>query len=181
MVLLETEQLVESAGVVTRSAPLNFVNPSTEVNVGIWLLFVGATAFLGLRLWCKLDRRTGLWWDDHILVAAWVSAASPSFSTSRDQPGRYQVILTRLPPSDDTPRYQHPHKCRVRYGVCQERLGRPDAHPRLDIVLPHHHRPNLEQDGLRRDPAEDHGVVAKMGPLAYNLHPQHLHGRPALH
>lgn len=62
---------VGSAGVMRSS--IQFVNPSTEVNTGIWLLFVGATAFLGMRLWCKLDRRTGLWWDDRILIASWVS------------------------------------------------------------------------------------------------------------
>lgn len=60
-----------SAGV--ERSTINFVNPQAEVNGGIWTLFVGTTAFLGLRLWCKLDRRTGLWWDDHILIAAWVS------------------------------------------------------------------------------------------------------------
>ncbi|KUI62909.1 hypothetical protein VP1G_10034 [Cytospora mali] len=60
-----------SAGVAGRTN-INFVNPRAEVEAGIWTLFVGATAFLGLRLWCKVNRRTGLWWDDHILVASWV-------------------------------------------------------------------------------------------------------------
>ncbi|KAK7746331.1 hypothetical protein SLS53_002290 [Cytospora paraplurivora] len=73
-----TEQIYALADVAhvgsaggTRSN-IQFVNPYTEVNTGIWLLFVGATAFLGLRLWCKLDRRTGLWWDDRILIVSWV-------------------------------------------------------------------------------------------------------------
>lgn len=92
-----------SAG-VTRSTVINFVSPLAEVNWGIWSLFVGATAFLALRLGCKLHRRTGLWWDDHILVASWVSDYFPS----RHQPtyytppplavlgsadGSYQVVL----------------------------------------------------------------------------------------
>lgn len=29
--------------------------------------------FLGLRLYCKVIRRRGFWWDDYVLIAAWVS------------------------------------------------------------------------------------------------------------
>ncbi|KAF5013959.1 hypothetical protein FDECE_88 [Fusarium decemcellulare] len=34
---------------------------------------VAAAVFLGLRLYCKIVRGRGLWWDDHLLIAAWVS------------------------------------------------------------------------------------------------------------
>ncbi|KAJ3539443.1 hypothetical protein NM208_g5495 [Fusarium decemcellulare] len=34
---------------------------------------VVAAVFLGLRLYCKIVRGRGLWWDDHLLIAAWVS------------------------------------------------------------------------------------------------------------
>lgn len=63
-----------SASVETpRAGPdMKFVNPESQVNWGIWTLFVGATAFLALRVWSKMHRRHGLWWDDHILVASWV-------------------------------------------------------------------------------------------------------------
>ncbi|ROW00793.1 hypothetical protein VMCG_06499 [Cytospora schulzeri] len=71
MVLTGTEQMNALSAGVTRST-INFVNPRTQVNWGIWTLFVGVTAFLGTRLGCKIHRRTGLWWDDHILVASWV-------------------------------------------------------------------------------------------------------------
>lgn len=54
-------------------AYIDFVNPSSQVNGGIWSLFVGTTAFLALRIWCKITRRHGLWWDDYILIASWVS------------------------------------------------------------------------------------------------------------
>lgn len=50
-----------------------FVNPYTELNVGLWLLFAGATAFLGLRVWVKINWRHGLWYDDWILIISWVS------------------------------------------------------------------------------------------------------------
>ncbi|KAI0600395.1 hypothetical protein F4775DRAFT_545642 [Biscogniauxia sp. FL1348] len=54
-------------------AVYHFVSPEKEVNAGLWSLFAGATAFLGVRLWCKLTRRNGLWWDDYILILAWAN------------------------------------------------------------------------------------------------------------
>ncbi|KAF6826622.1 hypothetical protein CPLU01_09573 [Colletotrichum plurivorum] len=48
-----------------------FVNPFVELNAGLWSLFAGATVFLALRLWCKVTRRHGLWYDDYILVVSW--------------------------------------------------------------------------------------------------------------
>jgi hypothetical protein len=49
-----------------------FVNPWVELNAGLWSLFAGATIFLALRIWCKLTRRHGLWYDDYILLVTWV-------------------------------------------------------------------------------------------------------------
>lgn len=51
-----------------------FVNPFVPMNIGLWALFAGATVFLVLRLWCKVTRRHGLWYDDYILVVSWVSS-----------------------------------------------------------------------------------------------------------
>jgi hypothetical protein len=51
---------------------LTFVDPTKEVNVGLWCLFGGASVFLGLRIWVKFTRLQGLWYDDYILVASWV-------------------------------------------------------------------------------------------------------------
>ena len=50
-----------------------YVNPSVELNAGLWTLFAAATTFLGLRLWSKVKQRHGLWYDDHILITSWVS------------------------------------------------------------------------------------------------------------
>lgn len=33
---------------------------------------VAAAVFLGLRLYCKITRGRRFWWDDHVLIAAWV-------------------------------------------------------------------------------------------------------------
>ncbi|KAH8653716.1 hypothetical protein BX600DRAFT_526921 [Xylariales sp. PMI_506] len=54
----------------------NFVSPVKAVYTGIWLLFAGATTFLGFRLWCKVTRRTGIWYDDYILVLCWANLAA---------------------------------------------------------------------------------------------------------
>ncbi|KAH8897748.1 hypothetical protein GQ53DRAFT_712195 [Thozetella sp. PMI_491] len=50
---------------------IQYVNPYIELNVGLWMLFAGATGFLALRIWCKISRGYGLWWDDWILVVSW--------------------------------------------------------------------------------------------------------------
>ncbi|SPJ78701.1 related to integral membrane protein pth11 [Fusarium torulosum] len=38
-------------------------------------LIVLSAIFLGLRLYCKVIRRRGFWWDDHVLVASWICFA----------------------------------------------------------------------------------------------------------
>lgn len=53
---------------------ITYVSPYVELNAGIWSLFAGATIFLGLRMWCKVTMRLGLWYDDYILILSWVSA-----------------------------------------------------------------------------------------------------------
>ncbi|KAI5924821.1 hypothetical protein F4810DRAFT_719032 [Camillea tinctor] len=58
---------------VSPRAVYHFVSPEKEVNAGLWSLFAGAAVFLGIRLWCKLTRRNGLWWDDYILILAWAN------------------------------------------------------------------------------------------------------------
>lgn len=42
----------------------------------IWVLAGLSGLFLGLRLYSKLWRGRPLWWDDHFLVAAWVSSTA---------------------------------------------------------------------------------------------------------
>lgn len=54
-----------------------FVSPYKELNAGLWSLFLGATGFLGLRIWVKCGYRNyRLWYDDWILVGCWVCASS---------------------------------------------------------------------------------------------------------
>lgn len=46
---------------------------SAYVNGSIWALGALASTFLSLRIYCKLRRRRGLWWDDYLLFLSWVS------------------------------------------------------------------------------------------------------------
>jgi len=39
-----------------------------------WALVAVSGLFLVLRLYCKFLKHRGLWWDDHVLVMAWVSS-----------------------------------------------------------------------------------------------------------
>ncbi|KAK8037318.1 hypothetical protein PG991_000664, partial [Apiospora marii] len=38
-----------------------------------WSLTTASGIFLALRIYCKRRRSTGLWWDDHLMIAAWFS------------------------------------------------------------------------------------------------------------
>ena len=49
------------------------------LNRTTWFLVLLATLLLGLRVYCKLWRRRGLWWDDWVLVASWVRYPHPLF------------------------------------------------------------------------------------------------------
>jgi hypothetical protein len=53
-------------------AALPHDNQGPRLVVVIWLLLALATFFLGMRIYCKLSRHSGLWWDDHILIGSWV-------------------------------------------------------------------------------------------------------------
>jgi hypothetical protein len=56
-----------------KSTPVHgYVDPSVRLNVGLWTLFAGASLFLALRVWIKVTRRNGLWYDDYILLISWV-------------------------------------------------------------------------------------------------------------
>ncbi|KAI0889261.1 uncharacterized protein GGS22DRAFT_153529 [Annulohypoxylon maeteangense] len=43
-----------------------------RMNAVNWTLTALAATFLSLRVYCKFSRHRGLWWDDHILIFAWM-------------------------------------------------------------------------------------------------------------
>lgn len=57
-------------------------NYGPQVNYAIWALTAAAATFLGLRVYCKFLRRRGLWWDDYILIASWVSLNHSRYTRS---------------------------------------------------------------------------------------------------
>jgi hypothetical protein len=56
----------------------------------LWAMTVVAAVFLGLRLYCKVAKHTGLWWDDHVLTVSWVRLPQPwalgYYGTGGDRP-----------------------------------------------------------------------------------------------
>lgn len=51
--------------------PRTSVGP--EIIITDWLLVFVSAVFFGLRIYSKFMRNTSLWWDDHVLLVAWVS------------------------------------------------------------------------------------------------------------
>lgn len=45
---------------------------SSKTQASVWVLTSMAGFLMGLRLYCKWLRHRGLWWDDYILILAWV-------------------------------------------------------------------------------------------------------------
>ncbi|KAL2072037.1 hypothetical protein VTL71DRAFT_11380 [Oculimacula yallundae] len=58
--------------IIPRAKDVVYISPVKEVNIGLWTLFTGATVFLVLRLYCKFSRKTGLWYDDYVLILSWM-------------------------------------------------------------------------------------------------------------
>ncbi|KAK3946541.1 hypothetical protein QBC32DRAFT_272122 [Pseudoneurospora amorphoporcata] len=57
------------AGLETGPIP----NRGPEVSAGLWVLISISGLFLALRVYLKMYRLKGLWWDDYILACAWVT------------------------------------------------------------------------------------------------------------
>ncbi|EAA30421.2 hypothetical protein GE21DRAFT_10579 [Neurospora crassa] len=48
------------------------VSVGPEIIIADWLLVCVSALFFGLRIYSKVLRKTSLWWDDHVLAAAWL-------------------------------------------------------------------------------------------------------------
>ena len=49
--------------------------------VVLWVMTTLSGVFVGLRLYTKLIRRRQVWWDDYIIVVAWVWIFLPGISS----------------------------------------------------------------------------------------------------
>ncbi|OLN81960.1 hypothetical protein CCHL11_08634 [Colletotrichum chlorophyti] len=54
------------------------------INAVIWSQVILSLVFLCLRVYCKFKKRSGLWWDDHVLIASWVTLFIASALTSHN-------------------------------------------------------------------------------------------------
>ena len=72
--LAKPEQFAAPVGPPTpeQLAALPHDNAGPKLNAVVWFLTILSGLFLGLRVYCKHLRHKGLWWDDFILIAAWV-------------------------------------------------------------------------------------------------------------
>ncbi|KAF9878152.1 hypothetical protein CkaCkLH20_04190 [Colletotrichum karsti] len=52
------------------------------INAVVWSQVGLSLFFLCLRVYCKFKKHRGLWWDDHVLIAAWVALFIASVLTS---------------------------------------------------------------------------------------------------
>ncbi|KAI1077099.1 hypothetical protein F5B20DRAFT_593125 [Whalleya microplaca] len=48
-------------------------NLGPVMNAVNWALTALSGTFLALRVYCKFSRHRGLWWDDHVLIFAWIT------------------------------------------------------------------------------------------------------------
>ncbi|KAI0380604.1 hypothetical protein F5Y04DRAFT_289313 [Hypomontagnella monticulosa] len=63
-------------------------NVETSIHVGIWCMVGVSLAALLLRFYCRLSRQKSLWWDDIVLIVAWVMVAiGGSFISAFASPG----------------------------------------------------------------------------------------------
>ena len=49
------------------------IDLGSRLKIAIWCLAISSLLILALRVYCKISRKRGLWWDDHFLIASWVS------------------------------------------------------------------------------------------------------------
>lgn len=53
------------------------------IRIVCWFLVSISGLFLSLRLYCKYLQSRGLWWDDHVLIMAWVRPPPSSPNTTQ--------------------------------------------------------------------------------------------------
>jgi hypothetical protein len=90
--------------VSTRAADdgLPHVDLGPQLNLVFWLLTSLAFVFLALRIYCKFHRGRKLWWDDYLLIAAWVRTATlcTKLGVSVSSTWRHRADARRLPVID---------------------------------------------------------------------------------
>ncbi|KAM0277437.1 hypothetical protein ACHAQH_005801 [Verticillium albo-atrum] len=57
---------------VVPEMPVLTNDPGPTVVASIWSMMAIATVFFALRIYCKTVRTRGMWWDDYIMLVAWL-------------------------------------------------------------------------------------------------------------
>ncbi|KAF2680126.1 hypothetical protein K458DRAFT_393099 [Lentithecium fluviatile CBS 122367] len=77
------------------------VEDNGPIIVGVtWFLCFFSGTFLVLRLYAKISRRQGLWWDDHILIFSWTMLLVESVLTQMGQTLGFGKHTTAIPPQN---------------------------------------------------------------------------------
>jgi hypothetical protein len=78
----------------------------------IWSLVAFSAVFIALRIYCKIWRSRGIWWDDLVLILSWVwmppTFPFPLPSSVSAYP--FSILPTKLPPSASPQKANHPPK-----------------------------------------------------------------------
>ncbi|KAI1758234.1 hypothetical protein F4782DRAFT_477099 [Xylaria castorea] len=90
-------RVVPATELTDDSAPDDF-GPSVEACV--WSLAVLSAGWLALRLYLKIRRHRGLWWDDHFLAISWVCVVLSNASTSAAISLGWATPLLEVSPSN---------------------------------------------------------------------------------
>ncbi|KAK0737829.1 hypothetical protein B0T18DRAFT_354511, partial [Schizothecium vesticola] len=63
-----------------------------------WLLVSISGLFLSLRLYCKYLQSRGLWWDDHVLIMAWLALVADTIVNTINLDLGFGLHLSAIPP-----------------------------------------------------------------------------------
>lgn len=85
--------------VVQLSAEDRYLEP--KIDVLAWVFTILSGTVVGLRIYNKFRRRLQLWWDDYIVIVAWVRTIHRYGSDISI------VILTMHRPADSVPHFYH--------------------------------------------------------------------------
>jgi hypothetical protein len=165
--------MVQMSNTITGSDPNADPHETTgrRLDVAILVLALVPAVFVALRFYVKIFRRKGLWWDDWILLVAWVRRSLQSWTTvhgtwplvslAAKGLGHHQLTST-VPPllrSHRHPRQHQPQRLRSPH------LGHPGGKlgvhgpPGLRRVVAHHPLGGVEQDVVCRHATAHHRRV----------------------
>lgn len=81
--LPQTQAPAPTTVVVQLSAEDRYIEPKVDV-LG-WVMTILSGVVVGLRVYNKVRRRMRLWWDDYIVIVAWVWTFHRCHQTRQDQ------------------------------------------------------------------------------------------------